>query len=257
MAKLLPGFKGLGGTAKQVLNEKTGEILSRRKYAEQVKRGGLLKNEELAALNKAQDYEAQISRPAKGRKSIQKLAPEFKSTVAKVRIEGAKETAARLEKIKREKIAARKIEQLLGQQIVKVPKVTLSILRPGDKGRRIAFNDYSEYETIREQAEKSGHVLAIGIGAEGIDPRTDPPKKISFTVFTMLPISQQIDEDEFDEAFQDAIEAKNSYFVFLHYWAHLAFKRKSYEQRAKSGTKTKRNPRGKGKGKTTKKKKGR
>jgi hypothetical protein len=244
MAKLLPGYIGLGDTARRVLNTETGEILSRRQYAQKVKRGGLLTNEELAKLNKAHEPLESISRPTKGRSSLQKLAPEIKKELAQTRIESIKEKKEKEAQEKKKKLAERKLEQLKSREVVKVPKkITLGTLKPGSKGRRIPFNTYEDYLKIRREAEKSGHVLAIGLGAEGIDPREEIPRMISFTVFPMRPVHETIKEDEFNDDFSTETENR-SYFVFLHFWAHLAFRRQSYEKRAKAGNRTKQNPRG-------------
>src|SRR6476646_9437739 len=102
-ASLLPGFKGLGGTSKKVLNEKTGEILSRRQYAK-IKHGGMT-NEALTKINKQFHAEESIARPARGRKSIQKLAPEIKKTAAQVRLEAEAQKKAKEKKQKLEKRA--------------------------------------------------------------------------------------------------------------------------------------------------------
>jgi hypothetical protein len=245
MAKLLPGYRGLGDSARRVVNEATGEILSRRQYAQRVKRGGALTNEQLAKLNKAQAPIESISRPTKGRSSIQKLAPEVKEEIAKARIESVEQKKKREAREKEEKRFEKKLEKLKQEanKRVKVPKITLSILRPGTKGRRIAFNDYADYVGIVEESRKSGHVLAIGLGAEGIDSRGGEPKIIAFTVFPMRPVREIVSKADFYSAFTSEIQSR-SYFVFLRYWAHLAFKRESYEKRAKTGTRSKQNPKG-------------
>jgi hypothetical protein len=245
MAKLLPGYRGLGDSARRVVNEATGEILSRRQYAQRVKRGGALTNEQLAKLNKAQAPIESISRPTKGRSSIQKLAPEVKEEIAKARIESVEQKKRREAREKEEKRFEKKLEKLKEEasKRIKVPRVTLSLLRPGTKGRRIAFNDYSDYLQIIEDSRKSGHVLAVGLGAEGVDSRDEGLRKIAFTVFPMRPVREIIPEKEFYSAFTSEIQSR-SYFVFLRYWAHLAFKRESYEKRAKTGTRSKQNPKG-------------
>ena len=232
---LLPGFIGLGGKSKRVQNVATGEVLSRRVYAEKIKRGGLITNEQLAQVNKSQDLIASISRPAKGRRSIQKLGPEFKKTVAQARIEAATGKAQREAREKLEKKANREFERLLGKQIVIVPKVTSRLLKAGDKGRRIAFNDYQDYLIIRAQAEKTGDILSMSVGVTGIDTRNPlNPIMISATVFTMLPIRQKRTEAEFNEGIKDFVESKSSYFMLLHFWTHLAFKTEAYERKAKA-----------------------
>lgn len=233
MASLLPGYKGLGGTAKKVLNLATGEVLSRRKYAEQIKRGGL-KNEELAELNKQFHPTEHFARPAKGRKSIQKLAPEFKKTVAEVRQQAAAEKAKAELQAKKEKRTHKKIEQLKGKEKVKVPTFSGRLLKAGAKGRRIAFNNYKEYVVLRKDAEKSGIVFSYGLGCEGIDVRDErgDPKLISFTVFPLTHIKTKIDEEDFNMEFETALEEK-AYFIFLHYWIHFAFSEKYYADKAK------------------------
>lgn len=254
MAKLLPGFKGLGGTAKQVLNEKTGEILSRRKYAEQVKRGGLLTNEELAKINRQQNAIESISRPAKGRKSIQKLSPEFKKTVAEVRLETEAEKKRNIAKAKAEKKASDKIERLNKRQNVKVPKFKKSLLKAGSKARRLGFNNYAELMTLLKDAKASGAVFSYSLGVVGISTRDAlNPHLEAPAVIEAMHIGSVIDEKTFHEEMSAYVESKKSYFHLLHYYVQLSFTKKYYEQRAKDAG-YKRNSEGQWKKPTNKRK---
>lgn len=234
MAKssLLPGFKGLGGSAKKVLNEKTGEILSRRQYAK-LKHGGMT-NEALTKLNKEFYSVESISRPARGRKSIQKLAPEFKKTVAQVRLDAEKEKKAREAKIKAEKKAHTKIERLNKKQTVKPPKFTKSLLKAGAKARRISFNTYEEFHTLLLGARSSGVVFNYSLGMVGISTR-DPlnPGLQAPNVIPGQHIKETISKEYFYEEMRNYLESVKSYFQLLHYYVQFAFTEKYYEQKAK------------------------
>lgn len=231
-ASLLPGFKGLGGSAKNVLNEKTGEILSRRQYAK-LKHGGMT-NEALTKLNKKFYAEESISRPARGRTSIQKLSPEFKSTVAKVRLESAAEKAAKEKQIKAEKKAHDKIERLNKKQNVKTPKFTKGLLKAGSKARRVSFNTFAELQKLVSDARTSGVVFNYSIGVVGIDTHNPlQPKMSAMFVIPAQHIKQNLSADYFYEEMSNFLESKLSYFHFLHYMVQFAFTEKYYEQKAK------------------------
>lgn len=216
-----------------MLNEKTGEILSRHAYAK-IKHAGL-SSHQLAKLNAVTDKAAQIARPARGRSSIQKLAPEYKKTVAELRIEAEQKKKEKAAKAKKADKAHKKIEQLLGKQIVKVPKFSGRLLKPGNKARRVPFNDYEEYVTLRNDAKKSGLVFSYFVGIEGIDTRSEKadPKLISITVFPGTHIGSVIDEETFNDEIQTVLEDKASYFLLLHYWIHFSFTEAYYTKKAK------------------------
>lgn len=220
---VLPGFKRLPGRSERFINTVTGEEISRRKY-DQIRRG--LSNEQLRDINRATEPEKQLARPARGRSSAIKLAPEIRSDVVAARREAAQLKAER-ELIQKEKRKLqRKIETSKNKK-VRRKKIRKQLLTPGHMGERISFNDYAELLEALSEAKKSGVVFAYGLGWHGIDERTGIYRDV--TVMTMTAIGDKISEDEFEEQMQDSMETK-SYLIFLNYWMHVAFSKKFAEE---------------------------
>jgi len=222
---LLPGFKGLGGTSKRVQNIETGEILSRRQYAEKVKRQNIT-NETLAKIHKEANAAESYARPAKGRKSLIKAAPQIKkarATKIKKKVEIAK-----LNKI--ESAFDKKIKALRKKQH-HIPKVTGRLLKAGHYGRRFSINDYDDLVLMIEDAQKSKIIFAYSWGIYGMDTR--PPHNVLTPTLSdmMADINQIISEDEYDQIIEDFLD-NHLYLDFIHPWIFLAFNKSYGDQKA-------------------------
>lgn len=225
---LLPGFKGLGGTAKRVLDLSTGKELSRREYAEKVKRQGLLSNEQLAKLNRDTQPEKQILRPTKGRKSAQKLKEDDAKLEAQKRLLEAAKQKRREAELKEQRATAKKIEAKK-RKVIKPKKITARLLEPGKQGRRIPFNTYDDYLQMFTDAKATKKIFAYGLGVEGIDSRSG--KIVTATIFTMRGFGRPISEDDFNDAMEEFL-TERLYFVFTNYFIHLAFSVEYARQKA-------------------------
>ncbi len=216
---LLPGYKGLGGTAKRVLDLATGKELSRREYAEKVKRQGLLKNEELAALNKATAPEKQILRPTKGRKSALKLSEGAAKAEAQKRLQNAAKQKRREAEQKAQRETAKKIEAKK-RRVVKPKKISTRLLQAGKMGRRIPFNNYADYLQMFADAKATNKIFAYGIGVEGVDARDG--KILAATIFPMRGFAKPIPEELFNDTTEEFLTSR-AYFIFTNFFMHLAF----------------------------------
>jgi hypothetical protein len=222
---LLPGYKGLGGTAKRVQNIATGEILSRRQYAEKVKRQNIT-NETFAKIHKEINPLEAYARPAKGRKSLIKAKPKVKAaraTKIKKKIEIAK-----LNKV--ESSFDKKIKALRKKQH-HIPKVTGRLLKAGHYGRRFSINDYDDLVSIIKDAQKSKIVFAYSWGIYGMDTR--PPHSVLTPTLSdmMTDINQIINEDEYDQIIEDFLD-NHLYLDFIHPWIFLAFNKPYGDKKA-------------------------
>lgn len=229
-SKLLPGYKGLGGSSKRVLDTRTGETLSRRQYAQRVKRSSLLTNEQLAKINKKSDPKSQILRPTKGRTSALKLAPAISEDVANARIEEQERISREKSREKQQKKVDHKIELAKGKR-VKVKKITARLLEPGKLGRRLGFNDYDDYLSLFKQAKATKKIFAYGMGVEGVDARSG--LIVTPTLWTLRSFDKPISEREFDEKVTDFLTSR-SYIVFTNFWMHLAFNIAFAREKAKN-----------------------
>ncbi len=217
MAKkqLISGWEYLGGKSQRYREIATGREISRRQYD---KLDGQLSYEKKAAHNKIINPELSAIRPARGRKSYLKSEEWAKKEIAEQRIE-----AQRLKKEKAEKEKQqRKVERAnvrLSNKKVRVKKVKKHLIPKGQIGWRIAFNEYSELETLLDEAKKTNVIFAYGLGFVGVDTRIGELRSI--TVFRLRPINRGVDEDEFNEAMAEAIE-EYSYMMPSHYFVHFA-----------------------------------
>lgn len=220
----LPGFKRLPGRSERFLVVATGQEISRRKY-DLIRRG--LSNEQLAKINAVAEPEEQLARPARGRTSVRKLAPEIKKDIVNVRKEFREKKKQIAAQEKEEAKLARRIETIKGKK-VKVKKFTTAMLKAGHYGRRLAFNTHEDYETLYADAKKSGKVIFYGLGMDGYDERTGT--HIPVTVFTMRAFDGLISRDDFYDAMNDYLESR-PYYIFVSFFMHLAFSREFAEDR--------------------------
>lgn len=221
----LPGFKYLGGTSQSYLEIATGKILPRRQYD---KLKGKLSYEAIAKINKAQDFAAQLARPARGRTSLKNLTPEFRESVIAARLE--KEQA--LEEAKKQKKTSANLQRTIDRATkrkVHSPKFSPRLLKAGRMGRRLPFLTYVQYLTYFNDAKKSGVVFAYSLGIHAIDTRDGREKSV--TVYNLRAFDKPIPEAEFKASMQTTMLEK-SYFAFLNYYIHLAFKKEYAKKKA-------------------------
>lgn len=217
-------FTALKGSARRYLDNVTGKEVSRRQYQEYM-RGGTT-NEQLAAINRAQNPIIAAARPAKGRKSALRASPQEREIIAQARIEDK----LRREVIKQEAKKQREIEKLLAKRGAKKPKrrkrITLSLLQPGRIGRRIEFYTYQDYVEMFAEAKSGGKVKFYGLGMQGYHENTG--QELDITVFTMRTFTRPLPEDEFNAHMEEEMENR-TYFVFTNYWMHLAFDKQFFK----------------------------
>lgn len=227
----LPGFKYLGGKTQRYLNEITGESISRRQYD---KLTGKLSYEALAKINKAKNFSEQLARPARGRNSLAKLTPEFRASVVEARLEKELELDAAKKQRKITGSIQNRINRATARK-VRSPKFSPRLLKAGRQGRRLPFLSYSQYVTYFDDAKKSGIVFAYALGINAIDTRD--AKEKSSTVFTLRSFDRPISEQDFMGA-MNTFMLEKSYFAFLNYFIHFAFKKEYAKQKAiKAGIK--------------------
>lgn len=226
---LIPGFKPLGGKSRNYVNEKTGEILSRRQFDK-------LRDifyEKKAAENRAKDQLEQLARPAKGRKSVRKVAPAFKKSIVEARAEKqAEEIAA--EKARKDMAAKIRTVKRKTSKKVHVKKVRDQLLVAGRIGSRIPFNTYAEYVDLWKQIQKMGDkVFAYGLGITYIvtEERNEVGQERDVTVFTMMAAKDFVDKEDFDEIMREDMQER-SYLKFAHFWMHIAYSTKFAQSKA-------------------------
>jgi len=232
---LLPGWKSLGGKSRNFVNEKTGEVLSRRKFEEL--RG--IYFEKKAAENRAKDELEQLARPARGRKSVVKAAPEFKQSVTQARkekrVQVEEEEKATKEMAKRVRTVERKANKK-----VHVKKIRDQLLKPGRLGARIPFNDYSDYLDLYKQIQTMGKkIFAYGLGITFVvsEERENFGEEVHVTVFTMMAARDKVSKNEFESRMKAAKE-EASYLRFKNYWMQIKFGNQfAQEKAAKAGIK--------------------
>lgn len=226
---LIPGFKPLGGKSRNYVNEKTGEILSRRQFDK-------LRDifyEKKAAENKAKDQLEQLARPAKGRKSVRKVTPAFKKSIVEARAEKqAEEIAA--EKARKDMAAKVRMVQRRAAKRIHVKKIRDQLLEAGRVGARIPFNTFAEYVDLWKQIQKMGEkIFAYSLGITYIvtEERSEVGQERDVTVFTLMVAKDFIDEEEFDEAMRADMQER-TYLKFAHFWMHLKFGNKFAQAKA-------------------------
>ena len=219
-------FLPLRNKARQYQNIKTGEIVSRRQY-QKVARGGLT-NEQFAEFNKITNPKLAASMPARGRKSILKLPKNERDVIAQARIEDAKQKAAILKDKKEAKLLEQRIAKASAKK-VKRKKIRPHLLKAGNKGARISFNNYGEYlDAFNEgkntfttvNGKRVPLLIAYGIGMVGVSEKDG--KELGITIFTMRAFDSPIDEDDFNDMVQDEL-VERPYFLLSHFFMHLAF----------------------------------
>ena len=235
MAKLIPGFVGLGGTAKRVKNTLTGEILSRREYSKLLHPGKT--NEQYALENLKSDPFKSLIRPTKGRKSSLSL-PTQKQLKEVNKLIKSRE----LERQKRESELLKKQVDKYKNKIKnkKPPKNIKQLLKPGNMARRIPYEHYSELLTILKRAEKSGVVFGYFWGMQGVDSR-DPRHILTPTLSGGLQRGPDDppDETEYYEIIKLFVET-HSYFIYVNMWLQLTYTGKyARDLRDKHGIKPK------------------
>lgn len=218
-------FKPLGGKSRRYLDTKTGETISRRAY-QKITQG--LSFEEKAAFNRAQDATTSILRPARGRKSALKGTATEKNIIAEARLEAAKRQREIAKAEKERKAVARKIARVTGRK-TKRRKITKKLLKPGSFGARVSFDDYDEYLAILNEARQTGVIFSYGLGMVGVNENTG--QDLGITVFRMTFLGDTIPRDEFEYEMSAALEER-AYFMFAHYFMHLAFKKEYAQQLA-------------------------
>lgn len=218
---ILPGYKALGGSARNYLNLETGEIISRRQY-QNLSEG--ISFEQKAAANKAADEFEQLARPAKGRRSVVKLAPEFKKEVVKARKE-KKQEEIEAEKARKEQAARkRKVDRALAKKVHQ-KKIREQLLKAGNMGARIAFNDYAGYlQALKELRAMGKKVFGYSLGITYVitDERAEAGEERNVTVFTLTSPKTKYSEEEFEDTMESDIDERQ-YMQPAHYWMHIAF----------------------------------
>lgn len=220
-----PRFVSLKDKKRNYLDTLTGETISK-KIADKRNRGGITQ-EAFAKSNKSKNLTQALARPARGRKSAQKLSDFEKQAVLEARVEEFNRKAeAKIEESKK-----KAVERLLAKQArktVKRTRITKSMLRPGSKGARGKFNNYDEYLISLAEAKKTGVIFSYGLGMVGYDENSG--ENYGITVFTMEHINNPpIPREKFEERFMEE-RIERQYFVFQYYFIHVAFQRAYYEK---------------------------
>lgn len=216
-------FESLKDKGRNYRNTITGEVVSKRQRDKYLRAG--LSNETAAKLNKVTNLDLALSRPARGRPSILKKS----ETEKKLILDARKEDLQRKREIAAEQKELKFIERKIAQQERKKVtrgRVTKAMLKPGSMGARVSFNTYGEYLKCLAEAKSIGVVRGYGLGMVGFDEKTGEERGI--TVFGMILIKDApIKQDVFDERFEEERIARQ-YFVFQHYFMHVAFREDFY-----------------------------
>jgi len=213
-------FEPIKGPGRYYLDTLTGQKVTKR-FRDTTLRGAI-SNEMAAKLNRVTNLELAVSRPARGRKSILKASETERTFIAQARIEDEKRKLELLAKQREEKIIQRTLARRANKKVT--PKrITTRLLKAGRLGVRVPFNTYSEYLQMLKEAKATGQVIAYGLGMMGYHENTG--QELAITVFTLMSVNNKpIPEDVFEETFLEERENR-MYFVFQHYFMHLAFKK--------------------------------
>lgn len=225
-------FISLKDAGRNYLDTLTGETVSKRQRDKALR--GSISNEMAAKMNKITNPELALSRPARGRTSLLKKSATERELIAQARIENEQR---KLEQHKRDIAEKARLRMLARKANKKVNRKTIStrLLKAGHMGARVPFNTYAEYLVMLKEAKATGQIIAYGLGMQGFHENTG--QDVSITVFTLMSVTNKpIPEDVFEETFDEEIESR-SYFVFQHYWMHVAFK-KEYAAARKEKAKT-------------------
>jgi hypothetical protein len=220
-------FKALGGSSRQFKNIKTGETISRRQYDKL--RG--ISYEKKAAFSKARNPEEFYLRPAKGRTSQVKAQGEIRKLIAETRQEQfnarrqAEQDARNQKRLKRK--TERKANKRIHQKVIRP-----QLLKPGHMGASISVDSYEGYlKALGEMramkvtvgGKRQSGVTAYSVGVVGYDDRVGESKMLGATLWTMRdPDAKPISETEWFKVTEDFIRER-SYFIFLHWFIHVAF----------------------------------
>lgn len=223
-------FISLKDKGRNYLDTLTGETVSRRqrdKALRSVFSEKPISNEASAKFNLQTNPELALARPARGRKSVLKASQTEREMIVAARIED-KERKAELAKKEQQERALQRALFRSANKSVKVKHVTKRSLKPGSKGARFSFNTYNEYLRLKQEAQSIGVVLSYSLGMVGYHSETNQAHGV--TVFTMESIKNKpIPEERFYERFDEERKAR-TYFVFQHYFMHVAYKKEFYEQ---------------------------
>ncbi len=216
---IVSDWRRLPGSARQYINNKTGEVLSRRQYDEKIGRlhqAGIKTNEAQARRNAATQGEAQLLKPARGRKSALKLGSDAR--LAEIQQRAEKKVQAEI----RKRIAR---EQTKKTQVPE--KLTLRNFKKGKKGR--FFYVPLEFDAIRDFIETaSDYPGAFGytVGFTFVDSRKGTTGQA--TLFSLRAFNVDFDEDDFDEM-EDFIDER-SYIEAAKAMVYIALKKAVYEK---------------------------
>lgn len=220
-------YRPLGGTSRRYLVVATGEEISRREF---LKRTRGVSFEQIVAQNKATNLEATLARPARGRKSVTKLAPEEQSVI----IEARKEAEQRKREIAAQKKAEKAVEkkvQALAKKSVRQKKVTKQLLKTGRLGARIAIGSYDGYLQALKEARAIGVVIAYSIGVVMANSETGDERDA--TIFSLRDVSDEIDMPEFMRETREFLESRTYKATFVHWFMHLAYSKKYAQERVR------------------------
>lgn len=223
-------FISLKDKGRNYLDTLTGETVSKRqrdKALRSVFSEKPISNEAAAKQRRLTNLELSVSRPARGRTSLLKKSETERKLIAEARIEDEQRKAELAKKEQQERALQRALFRSANKS-VKVKHVTKRSLKPGSKGARFSFNTYSEYLQLKKEAQATGVVFSYGLGMVGYHGETN--QSYGVTVFTMEHINNKpIPEKTFYERFDEERMAR-AYFVFQHYFMHVAFKKEFYEK---------------------------
>lgn len=223
-------FISLKDKGRNYLDTLTGETVSKRqrdKALRSVFSDKPISNERAAKMARQTNLELAVSRPARGRTSLLKKSETERQLIAAARIEDEERKAELAKKERAEKELQRALFKS-ANKTVKVKHITKRSLKPGSKGARFSFNTYPEYLRLKEEGKAIGVALAYALGMVGYDSETN--QSYGVTVFTMESFSNKpITEERFYERFDEERQAR-SYFVFQHYFMHVAYKKEFYEK---------------------------
>ena len=199
-------------TGRKFQNKKTGEIITRRQYDKQRD----IKFEEKAAKNKAKNFYEQILRPARGRKSALKLAPEQKKIEAHKREENLKDKLIEKDLLKSTKHS-------------KIPKtINKRSFKAGYKGRRFLVDFSADaVNELLSVARKYKGALGYTVAVVFVDERTG--KQGAFELGGLRAFDMSFTDDDFLDAI-DQIRYKKSYIIAKKFSVYIALKYEVYEE---------------------------
>lgn len=231
-------FYPLRNKERQYKHKTTGEIISRRQW-QKIKRGGM-SNEKFAELNRVTNEKLQVLQPARGRKSALKKTDTEKEMIAEARIEDRQRREQIAISEREARLLERRIKKAQAKR-VRAKAIRPQLLKAGNMGARISLNDYNDYLKAFEQGKnatvrlKNGAriplVFSYGLGMVGVNENTG--QDLGITVFTMRTFDRPIAMDEFYDE-MEATLAERAYFVFSHYFMHVAFSKAYANEKAAS-----------------------